>query len=107
MAVYSLFLDDERDPPRGPVPRKMWAIARSFSAAVEVCSAWGMPGYVSFDHDLGSGPSGYDFAKWLIEQDMDGRRWPDRFEYAVHSMNPVGAANIDALMKSYIKQRAR
>ena len=52
---------------------------------------------VDFDHDLGEGKSGYDIAKWIVEQDY--RRLDCHFR--IHSMNPVGAKNIRELMCHY------
>ena len=49
---------------------------------------------IDFDHDLGEEKTGYDFAKWLIEQKYIGK-------FRIHSMNPVGANNIRQLLKHY------
>lgn len=49
---------------------------------------------IDFDHDLGEEKTGYDFAKWLIEQNYIGK-------FRIHSMNPVGANNIRQLLKHY------
>lgn len=49
---------------------------------------------IDFDHDLGEEKTGYDFAKWLIEQNYIGK-------FRIHSMNPVGASNIRQLLKHY------
>lgn len=50
---------------------------------------------IDFDHDLGEDESGYDFAKWLLETEVE----PQHF--TVHSMNPVGARNIHQLLTHY------
>ena len=49
---------------------------------------------ISFDHDLGVGKTGYDFAKWLVEHMVTGF-------FHIHSMNPVGSSNIRQLLKHY------
>ena len=49
---------------------------------------------LELDHDLGEEKTGYDFAKWLIEQSYIGK-------FRIHSMNPVGANNIRQLLKHY------
>ena len=49
---------------------------------------------IDFDHDLGEEKSGYDIAKWLIENGEKGN-------FHIHSMNPVGANNIRQLLKHY------
>lgn len=66
--------------------------------------------FISFDHDLGMDnerkvlPSGYDFAKWLVEMDMNGIiSIPKDFTFTVHSANPVGAENIRTYLCSYME----
>lgn len=49
---------------------------------------------ISFDHDLGTEKSGYDFAKWLVEHQVTGF-------FHIHSMNPIGAFNIRQLLTHY------
>ena len=100
--TYRLFLDDERF----PVDDES-VIVRDFAAAVEYVCKHGFPYFVSFDHDLGDGPSGHKFALWLIERDLDHGDMPDDFEYDVHSQNPVGEANIRSVLDSYLKFRRK
>lgn len=85
-----------------------WVLARSVDEAVEMVEQRGMPGFVSFDHDLGDGKDGIALAHWLIEKDLDGVPLPPDFSFEVHSGNPVGRANIRGLLQGYIefKQRA-
>lgn len=101
-----LYLDDERPCPPG------WTVARSASAALELLTD---PGYevteMSFDHDLGACakcirtvaeaaahltcrhvPTGYDLAKAMAEGGLLPARRP-----RVHSMNPIGRGNLEAL----------
>ena len=51
--------------------------------------------FISFDHDLGSNLTGYDVAKFIVNNkyNLTG--------FAVHSMNPVGAMNIFQLLTHY------
>ena len=51
--------------------------------------------FISFDHDLGSGYTGYDMAKYIVEYhlQLDG--------FTVHSMNPVGRKNIFEILNRY------
>lgn len=95
-----MFLDDERFPV-GPGP---WAIVRSFDEAVLYVKQNGIPEFISFDHDIASEPeTGYTFAKWLVEQDIDGNyKFPDNFSFYVHSANPVGAKNINMYLAQYL-----
>lgn len=101
--TYKLFLDDERDPAGTD-----YIVVRSFDEAVEAVKVNGFPMYVSFDHDLGEGQeTGYDFANWLVEQDMKFEWWfgEKTFGWFVHSQNPVGKANIEGLLKGYRKEK--
>lgn len=124
--MKKLFLDDERMPSdvtwvnigSGP-----WEIVRSYAEAVAWVQQNGFPDHISFDHDLGyeafdtdengivivtdatPAPSGYDFAKWLIDFDMDTGSMPEYFSFTVHSMNPIGAENIKYLLNGYINAK--
>jgi hypothetical protein len=118
-----LFLDDERNPAdvtwvriADPVSAGyQWSIVRSMDEARAWVLANGFPSTVSFDHDLGlmhyagdfsDGATGLDFAKWLIEHDLDTGAMPADFRYTVHSKNPVGADNIKRLLDNYIDFKA-
>ena len=103
--TYKLFLDDERNPPGDPMD---WVVVRSYNEAVATIYNLGVPYFISFDHDLADDRTGYDFAKWLVEQDMDffkGDYIPNNFEFYVHSQNPVGRDNIQFYLDGYLAQR--
>ena len=107
---YKLYLDDIRVPAHvgsGFKNTTGWLLARTYDEAVSIVMDKGCPVYISFDHDLGdeNAKTGYDFAKWLVEQDLDHGILPDNFDFNVHSANPVGAANITGLLDSYLKTR--
>jgi hypothetical protein len=91
---YTIFLDDERFPVSDSS-----VILRSFDDAVAHVISNGVPDHVDFDHDLGEGRNGHDFAKWLVDRALDGYGFPK--SYAVHSQNPIGASNIRATMDAY------
>ena len=102
-----LYLDDIRTP-----KDSSFKIVRSYAEAVDYVKENGIPHYISFDHDLGVDekkkelPSGYDFAKWLVEMDMDSiYSIPIDFEFNVHSANPVGKENIESYLNGYLKFR--
>lgn len=85
-------------------------VARSFEDAVHYVEQHGPMSFVSFDHDLGDQvPSGYDFAKWLVETDMDhgGEFLPRDFAFNVHSANGPGASNISGLLRRYLDFKIR
>jgi len=102
--AMKLFLDDERFPPNDGAD---WQIVRTYQEACDWIDAHGIPSFISFDHDLGdqSGESldGYRFAWYLINVHMNQiSRFPDDFDFYVHSQNPVGTANIENLLKSFL-----
>ena len=101
---YKLFLDDVRDPSGVHMGNPDdWIVCRSMQEAVNVISDLGWPNIISFDHDLGNQePTGMDFAKWLVNLDLDGILMPDDFQFHVHSANPTGAANIQGLLDNYM-----
>lgn len=102
---WKLYLDDVRKRPEG------FVLARSFLEAIDLVEKLGCPVFISFDHDLGlyndgSEKNGYDFAKWIIEQDLENKiSIPDDFDYNVHSSNPVGRENIKAIMDNYLSKK--
>lgn len=98
-----LYLDDIRVPRTG----NDWTICRSAEEAMTYCLTNGVPHFVSFDHDLGDNvPSGFDFAKWLVETDLDRPGFiPEGFAFNVHSANPVGTKNIEGLLVPYLAFR--
>jgi hypothetical protein len=126
--MKNLFLDDVRDinmiyPNYKP---KNWVIARNYHEFVNFIQKFGLPDFISFDHDLGfehtrwfynnggheSPPdpmeanfkekTGYDAAKWLCEYCLDNNlKLP---KYKVHSANPVGKQNIISYLENFKKQ---
>ncbi|MDD3773072.1 MAG: hypothetical protein PHC38_10525 [Weeksellaceae bacterium] len=104
---WKLYLDDIRTP-KDPT----YIISRTAEDAQNLVLTCGVPGFISFDHDLGINNdgnlhrSGYDFAKWLVEMDMDGViNIPKDFAFTVHSANPVGAKNIHEYLVNYLQYR--
>lgn len=107
MTRYSLFIDDERYPPKDG---KNWVIARDWEETMMCLRIHGMPGFISFDHDLGEDThTGHDIAKLLVELDIDGEdsyKLPAEFDFYVHSQNPIGKANIEGLLRNYLEFRS-
>jgi len=105
---WKLFLDDERYPTDNG-----WVIARNYHDAIWYVENYGLPKFISFDHDLAFDHyvigkphefTGYDFAKWFCQYVMDRElSLPEGFDYYVHSMNPVGADNIRKYMAQWIR----
>ena len=99
-----LYLDDIREP-----KDDSFVIVRNYDEAIEFIKQNGIPSYISFDHHLGCDnngdllKSGYDFAKWLVDMDIDGiYSFPDDFKFNVHSANPIGRNNIEAILNNYL-----
>lgn len=99
--TWKLFLDDERFPAAKDTD---FLIARSFEEAVAHMQTQGCPIFISFDHDLGLEKSGYDLAKYIVEQDLDSNLTfiPKEFTFYVHSQNNVGAKNIQTYLTQYL-----
>jgi hypothetical protein len=109
---YKLFLDDERYPPADKADYGDWRLARNYHDAVWYVQNYGIPYHIAFDHDLGIGGSmpnlsGMDFAKFFCYYVMDNHiKLNGNFTYSVHSMNPVGAKNIDMYMAQFLRDYA-
>lgn len=127
---YRLFLDDIRMPYDAgnymyPVDLRkeyrlyQWVICRNYQQFVDCISENGLPTHISFDHDLADvqpiegstlviasdwtkEKTGYDAAKWLCDYLSENEdSLPTCY---VHSANPVGKENIQALLGCF--QRA-
>jgi len=67
-------------------------VARTVKQAKELVSLYGFPAVVSMDNDLGENePEGYEFVRWLIEQDVLYDWMTEDFTWIVHSMNPINS----------------
>lgn len=100
--TYKLFIDDERFPP--DVSYNEWVVTQSSNDAIWAVESYGLPQYISFDHDLGGEDTSIVFINWLINHMLDNKlSFPKDFEYYVHSQNPVGKKNIENLMDNFIK----
>lgn len=111
---YSLYLDDIRIPDYefhklnaklslksgNKNPYKL-RIARSSEQAKEIIKRYGMPSFISFDHDLGGEDTSIVFLRWLTEHYFD-LNIP---EYVVHSANPIGKDNLISIMNSWKKAK--
>lgn len=120
---YKLFLDDcrimtdcvvymhQRIGKKNPIYlEKDWVICRNFGCFKATIEDMGLPNFISYDHDLADEhyisfeeevgtykeKTGYECAKWLVEYcQSKGLKIP---EFAVHSMNSVGAERIFSLL---------
>lgn len=103
--MYKMYLDDIRTP-----ITNYDVIVRSFDKAVEYVKQNGIPKFISFDHDLGCDENGnvlkngHDFAKWLVKMDLEDKyKFPEDFSFNVHSANPIGRNNIEAILNNYLQ----
>ena len=121
---YRIFLDDIRTPEnawnymKNPIYLKLdWEIVRNFQEFVQIIEDRGIPGMVSYDHDLADvkydpktqiesfeyhEETGLDCAKYLIKK-LEGTQHPD---WWVHSANPVGAERIKNVIKDYENKKS-
>jgi hypothetical protein len=90
-----LWLDDLRPAPKG------WYHAMTAEEAQDVllsCMVWRL----SLDHDLGQKRTGYDVVLWLarMNEEQGINLWPYN-EPTIHSDNPVGRDNMQAVIDRY------
>lgn len=114
---YKIYLDDVRTP-----IDKDWVVVRNYDEFVSKVTDIGLDNIelISLDHDLGysaidewfgntyhnysinydniTEKTGYDCAKWLVEQWLDGSPIVD---VVVHSANAVGSGNIMGYINHY------
>jgi hypothetical protein len=121
-----IYLDDVRTPlsPNGAWVEGIeeWTVVRSYDEFVKTVTEIGLENIevISLDHDLGDSAmkewhtnvyhnykldynnitekTGYDCAKWLVEQWMDGKPVVDVY---THSANAIGSANIMGYINNY------
>ena len=90
-----IWLDDIRSMPEG---FDIWC--KTAEHAISMI-AMAKVDYISFDHDLGDGKTGYDVAKWIEERTFDG--WNFSMKWDIHSSNSVGRRNIEMAMNNASK----
>lgn len=121
-----LFLDDIRVPydvfkmTINPIfeNNEDWAIVRDYHQFVNYITKFGLPDFISFDHDLSYDhyleenqsdieygslieKTGYDASKWLVNYcEENDLLLP---EFYVHSANPVGKKNIECYLENFKK----
>lgn len=103
MKKLFIYLDDERNIPDNYKRYfKDWGInfitLRTYQSVIDYLTKYrpiDAKIYLSFDHDLGLNKTGYDVAKFIVENQISING------FAVHSMNPVGAKNIIELLTHY------
>ena len=104
-----IFLDDLRFPEYVNWSRSECIIVRSYSDFEKVIIRNGCPEFISFDHDLGintdgSEQTGMNCATLLVSMDLDNLIDIRNLKFQVHSANPVGKANIEGYLNSYLSR---
>ena len=94
MKGKKLYLDDLRPTPEG------FARVYDYAEFTKYILENGLPSFISFDHDLGLGKTGYDCAKYLVEYCLNHHLEPPG--YKVHSQNPVGKENFEKLLENFM-----
>ena len=91
-----LYIDDIRLPSNFNNFHTIYLV-RSYNEAIDFIQnkSFNYEVYISFDHDLGEDKSGYDIAKYLVENQIPIAG------FKVHSANPVGKMNIEQLLTHY------
>ena len=93
-----LYIDDERYCPTEIRDAYIVFTARDYYGAIDAikfCMSTNTAIFIDFDHDLGEGKTGYDVAKYIVENQISIAG------YCVHSMNPIGVFNINQLLQHY------
>lgn len=134
--MRKLFLDDIRIPKDaiGLVPSNLnqfywdnnWIVVRNYYEFCNYIQKFGLPEFISFDHDLADfhydyspedyenmteedmvikfgtmEKTGYECAKWLVDWCLENSlRLP---QFVVHSANPVGKQNIESYLNNATK----
>ena len=118
-----IYLDDVRTPTQAVGDdNQSWVVVRSYDEFVEKVNEIGLDNIqsISLDHDLGDSAmsewknnvyhnykldydnitekTGYDCAKWLVEQWMDDK---PVVTVMTHSANAIGSANIMGYINNY------
>lgn len=115
--MKKIYLDDVRTP-----IEQDWVIVRSYEEFISKVNEIGLQDIelISLDHDLGDSAmsewhknvyhnykldydnitekTGYDCAKWLVEQWLNGRPYVKVY---THSANAIGSANIMGYINNY------
>lgn len=99
--VIYLFVDDMRNPINQwvNIPDNIpCLVTRTYFETISFlnqCKKSNIKIMIDLDHDLGEEKTGYDIAKWIVEN-----QYPI-LSFRIHSMNPVGKMNIKELFTYY------
>lgn len=97
-----IYVDDIRIPEKVCARDTCFVLARTYAEAIQHIDAamdLGQEILLDLDHDLGEEKSGYDIAKYVIENQYGN------VKYRIHSMNIVGVKNMRQLLDHYNVER--
>jgi len=95
--ISSLWIDDVREP-----PNNNWHWAKSSAEAIGLIR--NVPyRLISFDHDLGGDDTSMKVIDY-IEKTVYTQGWYVKFDWKIHSANPVGRANLKRALESIDKR---
>lgn len=89
-----LFVDDVRFPNAWKEVVNEVTIARTYEQALKNLAVFKF-NIIDLDHDLGEEKTGYDVAKFMIENNVQCDK------VYIHSANPVGVFNMKQLLEHY------
>lgn len=98
MRKMYVFVDDVRPAPRIDENLFVMITCRTYETVIDVIQYFHTVGQhmvLDLDHDLGGTKTGYDISKFLVENEIHVD------EIRIHSMNPVGVANMKQLLSHY------
>ena len=107
--MWQLWLDDDRYPGLVTIAAGWnWKLARNVDDAMWMIRTYGLPNFMSLDHDLGPDRmTGMDFCKQFTSYLMDNSiNWPKDLGVYIHSQNPVGAKNMQSYLDNFKDQYA-
>lgn len=108
---YRLFMDDVRDPgfrmtycsfQERQAENERWVVAKTVDVAMQVIMDRGCPIEMDLDHDMGHGPDGTYFIKWLIQYDQENNIIPENFVFDVHSFDGGRRKWMYETLKEYV-----
>jgi hypothetical protein len=104
-----LYVDDIRNIPASyQNDNEVWDLARNYDQAIKMLQITDYD-MLSLDHDIaswnddGREMTGYDITLWLAQRKIDGLYTPP--EIFVHSANPVGVRNMNAVLDRYVLEK--
>ncbi|AXF52280.1 MAG: hypothetical protein [Caudoviricetes sp.] len=96
--IVYIYVDDERAfPSHIPYDCKQ-CYCTNYNEAITMIENYSVSGYdiiLDLDHDLGEDKTGYDIAKYVVENNLPLK------SFHCHSMNIVGKENIEKLLIHY------